>query len=75
MPRAKSFRGEKPYKATVAYNQSKLANLLFSNELARRLHMLEGLGILVGGSERVDQLRPIERRPGALQRFLEERDD
>jgi prevent-host-death family protein len=45
------------------------------NELARRLHMLEGLGILVGGSERVDQLRPIERRPGALQRFLEERDD
>jgi NAD(P)-dependent dehydrogenase (short-subunit alcohol dehydrogenase family) len=32
-----SFRGEKGYKATVAYNQSKLANLLFSNELARRL--------------------------------------
>ncbi len=32
-----SFRGEKPYKASVAYNQSKLGNLLFSNELARRL--------------------------------------
>ena len=32
-----SFRGEKAYKASTAYNQSKLANILFSNELARRL--------------------------------------
>ena len=45
------------------------------NELARRLQMLEGLGILVPRSERVDELRPIARKPGALQRFLEERDD
>ena len=45
------------------------------NELARRLHVLEGLGILVGGSERADRLRPVTRKPGALKRFLEERDD
>ena len=31
-----SFRGEKPYKPYPAYYQSKLANILFSNELARR---------------------------------------
>ena len=45
------------------------------NELVRRLHMLEGLGVLVRGSGRADQLRPIPRRSGALQRFLDERDD
>jgi retinol dehydrogenase-14 len=31
-----SFKGEKKYSATDAYNQSKLANLLFSNEIAKR---------------------------------------
>ena len=45
------------------------------NELARRLRMLEGRGVLVAGSERADRLRPIARKPGALKRFLEERGD
>lgn len=37
-----SFRGEKPYGALKAYAQSKLCNVLFSRELARR-HRDDGL--------------------------------
>jgi len=53
-----NFRGEKGYKAFDAYYQSKLANLLFSNELARRL---EGSGVtsnaLHPGGIRTDIMR------------------
>ena len=45
------------------------------SELARRLNVLEGLGVLVGGDDRQGELRPVARKPGALQRFLDERDD
>ena len=45
------------------------------SDLARRLNILEGLGLLVGGDAPQGQLRAGARRPGALQRFLEERDD
>ncbi|MGE0484928.1 MAG: SDR family oxidoreductase [Gammaproteobacteria bacterium] len=37
-----SFRGEKPYKPLRAYGQSKLCNVLFARELARR-HAGDGL--------------------------------
>jgi prevent-host-death family protein len=62
-----SYRGEpvaeiRPFKAA-------------GNDLARRLNLLEGLGVLVGGDERRGELRAVARKPGALQRFLEERDD
>ncbi len=45
------------------------------DDLARRLNMLEGLGILVRESKRADELRPVAQKPGALQRFLDERED
>ena len=43
--------------------------------LERRLRMFEGLGILVGGEEPMGRLEPVIRRPGALARFLTERDE
>ena len=42
--------------------------------LAARLEDLEGRGILVPAGGKPDELRAVERRPGALERFLKERD-
>lgn len=44
-------------------------------ELARRLQMLEGLGLVTAGGDRRGALRPLARRPGALDRFLADRDE
>ncbi|MDH3269847.1 MAG: type II toxin-antitoxin system prevent-host-death family antitoxin [Gemmatimonadota bacterium] len=44
------------------------------DELGRRLRMLEGLGVLVGGDDPVS-LQPVVSRAGALERFLADRDE
>ena len=43
------------------------------SDLGRRLQMLEGLGILVGGDGPRGALLPLAHRPGALKRFLDDR--
>ncbi len=42
--------------------------------LGRRLQVLEGLGIISGG-ERQGELTVVAARPGALERFLADRDE
>ena len=42
--------------------------------LADRVRELQQRGVVVGGGKPPKGLRPIARRPGALKRFLEERD-
>ena len=44
-------------------------------ELERRIRMFEGLGILVAADEPGGRFEPIAKRPGALARFLTERDE
>lgn len=44
-------------------------------ELGRRMQVLEGLGVLVGEVDRRTALEPVAKKPGALERFLAERDD
>jgi len=43
--------------------------------LARRLERLEERGVLIRPSERTGELDVVRRRPGALARFLEDRED
>lgn len=43
--------------------------------LARRLDRLEERGVLIRPAERKGSLATVRRRPGALDRFLAERDD
>ena len=44
-------------------------------ELGRRLRLLEGMGVIVGEGDAEAHLEPLEKRPGALARFLDERAD
>ena len=43
--------------------------------LARRLERLEERGVLIRPLERTGELDVVQRRPGALARFLEDRED
>lgn len=45
-----------------------------ANDLAERLEQLTERGVLVRGDRRDRALQPVERKPGALARFLAERD-
>jgi prevent-host-death family protein len=43
--------------------------------LARRLDRLDERGVLIRPSERAGELGAVRRRPGALERFLRDRND
>lgn len=62
---------------TVSYRGEPVAEIRpvgAESGLGRRIRTLEGLGILVRGEDRAGPLEPVARRPGALGRFLSERD-
>ena len=45
-----------------------------ANDLAARLEQMTERGVLVRGERREGTLRPVARKPGALARFLADRD-
>ena len=62
-----SFRGDKPYSTWAAYGQSKLCNILFSNEFARRL---AGTGVTSNSLHPGSISTNITRTAPAAMRFL-----
>jgi prevent-host-death family protein len=63
---------------TIAYRGKPVAEIRPIRQgkqtLAERIRALEARGIIAGGGKRRGKLRPVARRPGALRRFLAERD-
>ncbi len=64
---------------TVSYHGEPVAEIrpigAGASGLERRLQTLEGLGIIVPAERQKGRFVPIAHRPGALDRFLSERDD
>ena len=61
---------------TVTYNGEPVAEIRpldRSGGTAARLEWLRSRGALVGPREPGDQIRPLAKRPGALERFLADR--
>ncbi len=63
---------------TVSYRGEPVAEIrplaAGSDGPARRLSMLRGRGVIVPAEKRQGKLRAVARKPGALKRFLRDRD-
>lgn len=62
---------------TITYHGEPVAELRpigLAEGTRARLEWLRDRGVLAGGEQRRGRLEPLARRPGALERFLEERE-
>ena len=64
---------------TITYHGKPVAEIRpipkAKQSLDERVRELEARGVIVGSGKPRSKLRPIARRPGALKRFLAERDE